>query len=85
MIRKLGIVVRWGARGFGFLRELNEDKSVKEPLSEYFCHCKSVVGGADDLTIGTLVEFELHPNPKNNNGATPPAFFVRILNAGDVR
>lgn len=70
--RRSAMIVRWGARGFGFARD-NDGQ-------EWFVHCHNVVGNTDrsQLAVGTTIEFEPHPHPKND-GRVPEATMVRLL------
>jgi cold shock CspA family protein len=70
-IKRRGVVVRWGERGFGFIRETEPDAG-----KEYFCHIESVIGRVA-LATGLQVEFELAAF-ESKRGA-PQAVFVTPL------
>jgi cold shock CspA family protein len=68
-VKKLGVVVRFGARGYGFIHETATAR-------EFFVHIEDVVGRMA-LQAGQKVEFEEHPVPKP--GKPPQAVLVKIL------
>jgi cold shock CspA family protein len=69
-MKRIGVVSRFGGRGFGFLTDL-------ETSAEYFVHVANVLGRVA-LAAGQRVEFELHPFPKHD-GKAPQAINVRPL------
>jgi cold shock CspA family protein len=72
IVRRSAMIVRWGARGFGFARD-NDGQ-------EWFVHSHNIIGSTTkaQLPVGTLIEFEPHPHPKND-GREPEATMVRLL------
>jgi hypothetical protein len=73
--KRRATIVRWGARQFGFARESEADGGL-----EWFIHGYSIIGGRRDLAIGTLIEFEPHPQSKND-GRAPVATLVQVIEA----
>jgi cold shock CspA family protein len=68
--KRIGVIARWGEKGFGFIQDV-------ETGTEHFCHV-SCVEGQVNLVPGTRVEFE-HAAFKSNKSGTPAAVFVRPL------
>lgn len=68
-MKKSGVVLRFGIRGFGFLQDV-------ETRKEYFVHLDDVVGRLALMT-GQRVEFEEGPAPKS--GKAPQAVLARLL------
>jgi cold shock CspA family protein len=73
-MKKQGVVIRFGARGFGFIHETATAR-------EYFVHIEDVIGRMA-LQAGQRVEFEEHPVPKQ--GKPPQAVLVKIIEAVPV-
>jgi cold shock CspA family protein len=68
-VKKQGVVVRFGARGYGFIHETATAR-------EFFVHIEDVVGRFA-LQAGQKVEFEEHPIHKP--GKPPQAVLVQIV------
>lgn len=71
MERRIGVVVRWGAKGFGFLNDCQTSK-------QYFVHVVDVEDRIE-LRIGDRVEYEVFPDLSHDS--RPRAVQVRRISS----
>ncbi len=74
MNKRIGVVLRFGIRGFGFLQDVESRK-------EYFVHIDDVIGRIALMT-GQRVEFQEGPAPRP--GKAQQAILVDIIETAPV-